>query len=89
MRSSVSIEEILDIINPILEDKILTTSDVKKSLKDNGLDSIKFVLFIVEIENKFQIEIPDEYMIYSELPTVAEVHRVVNELVNAKRYEKI
>ena len=83
MKTIISIEEILEIINPILEDEILTISDIEESLKDKGLDSIKFVLFIVELENKFQIEIPDEYLLYSKLPTIAEVHKIVNELVNA------
>ena len=83
MKTIISIEEILEIINPILEDEILTISDIEERLKDKGLDSIKFVLFIVELENKFQIEIPDEYLIYSKLPTIAEVHKIVNELVNA------
>lgn len=83
MKTIISIEEILEIINPILEDEILTISDIEEILKDKGLDSIKFVLFIVELENKFQIEIPDEYLLYSKLPTIAEVHKIVNELVNA------
>ncbi len=82
MKNNVSVEEILSIINSILEDEVLTVSDVNKELKDIGLDSIKFVLLIVELENKYQIEIPDEYMLYSKMSTISEVQKIVNELVN-------
>ena len=84
MKVNASVEEILNIINSILEDEVLTISDVEKELKDIGLDSIKFVLLIVELENRFQIEIPDEYMLYSKMATVLEVCKIVNELAKAE-----
>lgn len=82
MKTHISVEEILNIINSILEDEVLTILDIDKELKENGLDSIKFVLLIVELENTYQIEIPDEYMLYSKMSTIREVQRIVNELVN-------
>lgn len=82
MKNNVRVEEIISIINSVLEDEVLTISDIDKELKDIGLDSIKFVLLIVELEDRYQIEIPDEYMLYSKMSTLLEVQKIVNELVN-------
>lgn len=80
----VKVEEILKIINLLLEEDVLTVADIGKKLNDIGLDSIKFVLLIVELEDRFQIEIPDEYMLYSKMGTVLEIYKVVSELIKRK-----
>lgn len=43
-------------------------------------DSIMFVSFIVELEEKFDIEIPDEYLLITEMETIDDVCNVINNI---------
>jgi acyl carrier protein len=45
-------------------------------------DSIQFISFIIEIETKFNIEIPDEYLGAGEFETLKDVSNMVKMLVN-------
>lgn len=49
-----------------------------------SFDSLTFVTLIIEIENYYKIEIPDEYMLFEELNTINKVKRVINELLENK-----
>jgi acyl carrier protein len=43
-------------------------------------DSITFLTFIVELEQKFGIEIPDNYLTMNELNTLADVSELISVL---------
>lgn len=47
------------------------------NLSKIGFDSIKFIQLIVLIEDAFQVEVPDEYLMISELKTLKEVIDVI------------
>lgn len=82
MKRVVSVSEILDIINPILEDRVLTEQEINEDLQSLGLTSVTFVMMVVELEDTFGIEMPDEYLLFTRLPSVAVVHEIINSLVN-------
>ena len=82
MKRVVSVSEILDIINSILEDRVLTEQEINEDLQSLGLTSVTFVIMVVELEDTFGIEIPDEYLLFTRLPSVAVVHEVITSLVN-------
>ena len=82
MKRVVSVSEILDIINPILEDRVLTEQEINEDLQSLGLTSVTFVMMVVELEDTFGIEMPDEYLLFTRLPSVAVVYEVINSLVN-------
>lgn len=48
----------------------------------DSMDSVQFVSIIVDIEETFQIEIPEEYMLPEFLSSFEHVLRVVSDLCN-------
>lgn len=57
--------EIKDIVCRILNDIGFPVNDVKDgdaNLMEYGMDSLTFMTFVVEIEDVFSIEIPDEML---------------------------
>ena len=53
----------------------------EQSLTNNGMESISFVHIIIELEEQFEIEIPDELLIRSELDTIQRISEVVFSII--------
>ena len=45
-------------------------------------DSLSFITFIVEVEDEFKIEIPDEYLMEGKLVTYQDVLNMINQLID-------
>lgn len=39
-------------------------------LREYIVDSVQFIAFIISVENKFEIEIPDEYLLYENIASL-------------------
>lgn len=52
------------------------------NLQNIGMDSIKFIKLIVEIEGEFDIEYPDEKLLITESGTLERIVTVVNNCLN-------
>lgn len=50
------------------------------SLKDVVNSSLLFISMIIEIEQEFNVEIPDDYLDMEKLSTLSDLERMVNEL---------
>lgn len=52
-------------------------------------DSITFITFVVELEREFNIEIPDDYLIPTQLNTISNILNLIKELsdINAEKSE--
>ena len=48
-------------------------------------DSIMFITFIIELEQEFEIEIPDEYLIPERIGTLRQLDSILIELVPVKK----
>lgn len=60
--------------------------DCNDSLSDKfGMNSITFVKFIINLEDKFDIEIPDEYFVISELNSIYKIKELVTKLLTIKQ----
>ena len=68
---------------------------INKMLEENGIeldeqgvltnvDSISFISTIVSIEQEFDIEFPDEYLLLSSLSSINDIVRVVETVINQK-----
>lgn len=68
---------ILDIVQYSIDDAKIGIDDVDKELSLLGMDSISFVRIIVSIEEVFEIEVPDEFLLIAELPTINKMVDVV------------
>ncbi len=54
-------------------------TDLDTDLKNVGLDSLKFVRIVVEMENRFGIEFPDDKLDLSQTDTVRKLYEIVME----------
>lgn len=52
------------------------------NLQNIGMDSIKFIKLIVEIEGEFDIEYPDDKLLVAESGTLERIVAVVNNCLN-------
>lgn len=52
------------------------------NLQNIGMDSIKFIKLIVDIEGEFGIEYPDDKLLITESGTLGRIVTVVNNCVN-------
>ena len=73
-------EGILDIINNAIDGDAIDPEQLDDDLAELGMDSIKFIQIIVEIEETFECEIPDSKLIITELNTVQKIFDVLQEL---------
>ena len=69
MMGNVGVVEILNVINTVLE-KPLSQDQAEVELSTIGVDSIIFIRIIVALEETFEIEIPDEKLLITEMNTL-------------------
>ena len=62
-------EKILEIINDTIENGV-SKNQVDDDLSQLGMDSLKFISIVVTLEENFDIEVPDEYLLMTEMNTV-------------------
>ena len=73
-------ELLMAIINNCVEKVTLTEDDYDLPFDRIGVDSFTFIRIIVEIESKFNCEIPDSRLIISELDTIRKIYSLLQEL---------
>lgn len=69
--------QIAGIIESYVNDLELDENLYETNLAELGINSIAFIQTIVEMEDRFQIEIPDEYLLISEMDTVYKMASIV------------
>lgn len=58
-----------------------TEININTTFKDLGLDSLDVISLVMEVENKFNIDIPDD--IYEEFVSIKDYVNYLKEIVNA------
>lgn len=56
--------------------------DANFKLDDYIVDSVMFVSFIIELEQMFNIEIPDEYLVVDSLQTFDDLYIMIETVLN-------
>ena len=74
-----------DEITKIIEEIINFTESIENikndtNLQNIGMDSITFVRVVVEIENHFEIEFPNEKLIITQAGTIKDLCQIVMEV---------
>lgn len=80
-------EKVIQIINANIEATTIQTVQLGDDLSQHGMDSITFIRIIVALEEEFDIEIPDEYLLMSEMNTVSKIISVVSAALDIKEHE--
>ena len=85
----VKVSEILDIINAILETAEITEEDANNDLSALGVSSIMYISIVIAIEEKYNIEIPDEFLLNTEFGTVNKIFNIVTATIAKKQYSNM
>ncbi|TAH75125.1 MAG: hypothetical protein EWM47_00165 [Anaerolineaceae bacterium] len=72
------LDKILEIVNENVENLKLTPDQYNADLSLLGMDSIKFITIVINLEQVFGIEIPDEYLLVTELGSINKMKSVVS-----------
>ena len=76
-------KKVLKIANENLQKKI-SISEVELDLSQLGLDSITFIRIVVSLEETFEIEVPDEYLMVAAMNTITKMVDVVTTEIEKK-----
>ncbi len=77
-------EKVIEIINSVLENVSITEKLNDDDLSQLGIDSIKFISIIVAIEEAYEIEVPDEYLLIAAMNTIDKMVTVVLDALGNK-----
>ena len=72
---------VIEIINNNMENAILE-NQIDDDLSQLGMDSINFIRIVVALEEVFDIEIPDEYLLITEMNTITKMVQVIIETLD-------
>lgn len=75
---------IIEIVNENIENLKLTSDKYDADLSQLGMDSIKFITIVIAFEEAFGIEIPDEYLLITELGTINKMKSVVSSVLEGR-----
>ncbi len=80
--------EVINLISELFKDKGFDTDIIEYAdlVDDMGMDSITFISIVVEIEAKFNIEVPDDMLLMENFKRVDDIVAVVgNELAKGDK----
>jgi acyl carrier protein len=76
------INKVLQIINANIENTEITFGQTEDDLSALGMDSITFIRVIVALEEAFDIEIPDEYLLLTEMNNLSKMTDVISAVLD-------
>lgn len=71
-------KKILEILNSYIEDIEITSEQYEDDLLTMGLDSIAFIRMVVALEETFNLEIPDEKLLITEMNTISKIEKIIS-----------
>lgn len=80
-------QKILDIINSNIENANLQLNQADDDLVAIGMDSIKFVSIVVALEEIFEIEYPNDYLLITQSNTLKKLESIVAGALEKKNTE--
>ena len=68
---------IKEAISAVLPDICMSSKEYDKNLQELGMNSLEFIQIIVLLEEKLSIEIPDEYLLITQMNTIRKIYNVL------------
>ena len=72
------LDKVLKVLNANIENTEITFEQKEDDLSALGMDSIVFIRVVVALEEAFDIEIPDEYLLLTEMKTISKMTDVIS-----------
>ena len=66
----------------ILSKKTDVLVNESSTIKELGMDSLEFVEFVIDLETKFDVEIPPDYLSMEEMGTVRHIEEIIERIQN-------
>ncbi len=79
MMNKMLLERIINIVQSFCEEKEISFSDINEDLSQYGIDSMSFIQLVMFLEEEFDLEFPDEKLIFSEMNTVNKFYEIICE----------
>lgn len=84
------VQEVEELLGEIILSNLLCSEEVTINfetnlIKDIGMDSISLVTMVILIENKFNIELPDEFFTEDNLSKFCNVVSTIQTILNTKK----
>ena len=76
------LDKVLKVLNANLENTEITFEQTEDDLSALGMDSIVFIRVVVALEEAFDIEIPDEYLLITETNTLSKMTDVISTVLD-------
>ena len=76
---------VLDILKNVLNDSNLNIDQNTNLVNDLGMDSIVLMMFVIEIEKTFDIELPDDFFDIDTISNLGAVIAVVKTQLNDRK----
>lgn len=80
------IQKIIEIVTRNIGNEQCLTLEPNCNLSELGMSSMAFIQMVVEIEETFDIEIPDEKVMISQLGTLDQIINVVRDGLKLKEH---
>lgn len=74
-------DRVIEIINSVLENLNITPEQCDVELLQLGMQSISFISIVVALEEAFEIEVPDECLLVSNMGTANKMIKVVSKAI--------
>lgn len=71
-------EKIIGIVNENIENFETKPDLYEVDLHASGMDSIIFIRIVVALEEAFSIEIPDEFLLITEMNTISKIANIIS-----------
>ena len=68
----------MNLVNTILVVNNIKVHDYDEDIISLGISSIDFIQIVVAIEEQYFIELPDEYLIMSNMNNISKITEIVN-----------
>ena len=73
---------ILFVVNEYIVDQKILLEQRELDLSTVGMDSLLFIHIIVALEEEFEIEIPDEYLVLDKMNTIAKIANIIDDILS-------
>lgn len=70
------------VVNEVIPEANMNIAKCDENLQNCGMNSIEFISIIVALEEKLEIEIPDEYLLITQMNTVTKICNVLSEVLD-------
>jgi acyl carrier protein len=78
------IEIIKEVISQTIPEIELSNENLEDNLQQLGMNSFEFIRIVVLLEEKFGVEIPDEYLLISQMNTIKQIYYVLIKILNVR-----